>query len=92
MQKVIEKDVCFDIGGDRQKITSMNSNIPDVTFKQILFPSGWRPVSFTGKVTALLCMGRLNAFRCEANTYFGKLPVLLDLGLSLQMFLTILAA
>ncbi len=38
MDRVIERDVRFDIGGDRQRIHAIDTEIRDVTFKHILLP------------------------------------------------------
>ncbi|MEL6168062.1 MAG: primosomal protein N' (replication factor Y) - superfamily II helicase [Pseudomonadota bacterium] len=38
MDAVIQRDVRFDIGGDRQRIHSINTKVSDVTFKHILLP------------------------------------------------------
>ncbi|MEM6636344.1 MAG: primosomal protein N' (replication factor Y) - superfamily II helicase [Pseudomonadota bacterium] len=38
MDNQIARDIRFDIGGDRQQITSANTEVSDVTFKHILLP------------------------------------------------------
>ena len=38
MDRQIRRDIRFDIGGDRQKIDEMHTQVSDVTFKHILVP------------------------------------------------------
>ncbi|WP_293576995.1 TFIIB-type zinc finger domain-containing protein [Phaeobacter sp.] len=38
MRRVIERDVRFDIGGDRQRIDHIDSDFSDITFKHVLLP------------------------------------------------------
>lgn len=38
MDRTIDRDIRHDIGGDRQRITSKNTQISDVTFKHVLLP------------------------------------------------------
>ncbi len=38
MDRMIERDVRFDIGGDRQQVDRIDTQISDVTFKHILLP------------------------------------------------------
>ena len=38
MDRVIERDVRFDIGGDQQRIARMDTRLSDVTFKHVLLP------------------------------------------------------
>ena len=38
MDKVIRRDIKFDIGGDRQRIHSVDTTLSDVTFKHVLLP------------------------------------------------------
>lgn len=38
MDRQIHRDIKFDIGGDRQRVQSVNTRVSDVTFKHILVP------------------------------------------------------
>ena len=49
MDRVIERDVKFDIGGDRQRISSIDTAIKDVTFKHILLPVWLAAYKYRGK-------------------------------------------
>lgn len=49
MDRMIERDVRFDIGGDRQNVASIDTDISDVTFKHILLPVWAAAYKFRGK-------------------------------------------
>jgi len=49
MDRVIERDVRFDIAGDRQRIAHIDSDISDVTFKHILLPIWVAAYRYRGK-------------------------------------------
>ena len=49
MDRTIERDVRFDIGGDRQQIDAIQTEISDVTFKHILLPVWSAAYRFGGK-------------------------------------------
>jgi DNA-directed RNA polymerase subunit RPC12/RpoP len=61
MDAVIRRDVRFKIGGDRQKITSMDTDVSDVTFKHVLLPVWLAAYRFRGK-----------AYRCVINGRTGR--------------------
>ncbi len=49
MDRMIERDVRFDIGGDRQQVSAIDTDISDVTFKHILLPVWTAAYRFSGK-------------------------------------------
>jgi DNA-directed RNA polymerase subunit RPC12/RpoP len=49
MDRVIKRDVRFDIGGDRQRIHDIQTAISDVTFKHILLPVWLAAYKYRGK-------------------------------------------
>jgi len=49
MDRVIQRDVMFDIGGDRQRISSVNTSVSDVTFKHILLPVWLAAYKYRGR-------------------------------------------
>ena len=49
MDRMIERDVRFDIGGDRQQIGHIDTDIRDVTFKHILLPVWLAAYRYGGK-------------------------------------------
>lgn len=54
MDRVIERDVRFDIGGDRQRISRIDTDVRDVTFKHILLPVWVAVYRFQGKPYQIL--------------------------------------
>ncbi len=49
MDRMIERDVRFDIGGDRQEITAIDTEVSGVTFKHILLPVWSAAYRYSGK-------------------------------------------
>ena len=58
MDRVIERDVKFDIGGDRQRISNIDTAISDVTFKHILLPVWLAAYKYRGKTFRFVVNGR----------------------------------
>ncbi|MFZ1726201.1 MAG: primosomal protein N' (replication factor Y) - superfamily II helicase [Albidovulum sp.] len=61
MDRMIERDVRFDIGGDRQQIEQIETTVSDVTFKHILLPVWTAAYRFRGR-----------SFRFVVNGQTGK--------------------
>lgn len=61
MDQMIERDVRFDIGGDRQEVHAVNTEVSDVTFKHILLPVWTAAYKFRGQ-----------SFRFVVNGQTGK--------------------
>lgn len=58
MERIIERDVRFDIGGDRQRIHSLNTQVSNVTFKHILLPVWSAAYKYRGKTYRVLINGQ----------------------------------
>lgn len=61
MDAMIERDVRFDIGGDRQQVDRIDTQVSDVTFKHILLPVWTAAYRFRG-----------SSFRFVVNGQTGK--------------------
>ena len=61
MDRVIRRDVRFDIGGDRQRIHEIRTQISDVTFKHVLLPVWLAAYKYRGKT-----------YRFVVNGYSGR--------------------
>ena len=61
MDRMIERDVRFDIGGDRQEVASIDTDVSAVTFKHVLLPVWTAAYRFRGK-----------SFRFVVNGQNGK--------------------
>lgn len=58
MDRVINGDVRRDIGGDRQRVGTINTSVSDVTFKHILLPIWMAAYKFKGKTFHFVVNGR----------------------------------
>jgi predicted RNA-binding Zn-ribbon protein involved in translation (DUF1610 family) len=58
MDRVIERDVKFDIGGDVQQVQAVETQVSDVTFKHILLPIWLAAYKYRGKTYRIAVNGR----------------------------------
>ena len=65
MKDVIRDDVKRDIGGDRQRISSMNTQYDNVTFKHILLPIWLSAYRYNNKVYRFMINGRTGKVQGE---------------------------
>lgn len=65
MDRVIQRDVKFDIGGDRQRIHDIHTDIRDVTFKHILLPVWVAAYKYRGKSYRFIVNGRTGRVQGE---------------------------
>lgn len=81
MARVIERDVRFDIGGDRQRIHDIDTTISDVTFKHILLPVWLAVYKYRGKTYRFVVNGRSGRVQGERPWSVMKITVAVTLGL-----------
>jgi DNA-directed RNA polymerase subunit RPC12/RpoP len=65
MDRVIERDVRFDIGGDRQRVHQVETTVRDVTFKHILLPVWLAAYKYRGKSYRFVVNGRTGRVQGE---------------------------
>ncbi len=65
MDRMIERDVRFDIGGDRQEIHSIETQVSDVTFKHILLPVWTAAYKFRGRSYRFVVNGQTGKVQGE---------------------------
>lgn len=65
MNRVIERDVRFDIGGDQQRIHDIQTQISDVTFKHILLPVWLAAYKYRGKTYRFVVNGQTGRVQGE---------------------------
>lgn len=58
MDRVILRDVKFDIGGDRQRVHDVRTTVSDVTFKHVLLPVWMAAYKYRGKSYRFVVNGR----------------------------------
>lgn len=65
MDRMIERDVRFDIGGDRQRIHDIRTTVSDVTFKHILLPVWLAAYKYRGRTYRFVVNGRTGRVQGE---------------------------
>ncbi|HKL05166.1 MAG TPA: TFIIB-type zinc finger domain-containing protein [Roseovarius sp.] len=65
MDRVIARDVRFDIGGDRQRIHDIQTEIGDITFKHILLPVWLAAYKYRGETYRFVVNGRTGRVQGE---------------------------
>ena len=81
MDRVIQRDVKFDIGGDRQRIHDIDTTISDVTFKHILLPVWLAAYKYRGKSYRFVVNGRTGRVQGERPWSAWKIAFAVTLGL-----------
>ncbi|QYX56296.1 TFIIB-type zinc finger domain-containing protein [Roseovarius sp. SCSIO 43702] len=81
MDRVITRDVKFDIGGDRQRIHRIDTNVSAVTFKHILLPVWLAAYKYRGKSYRFVVNGRTGRVQGERPWSAIKLAIAVVLGL-----------
>lgn len=81
MDKIIERDIRHDIGGDKQRIQSKNTEIWDVTFKHILLPIWVAAYQYKGKSYRFVVNAQTGRVQGERPYSFWKIAFAVMLGL-----------
>jgi ribosomal protein S27E len=82
MDRVIERDVRFDIGGDRQQIHQIDTEVSDVTFKHVLLPVWIAAYRFQGKSYRFLVNGQTGRVQGERPWSAWKIAIAVLLALA----------
>ena len=81
MARQIERDVKFDIGGDRQRIHDIDTSVSDVTFKHILLPVWLAAYKYRGKTYRFVVNGRTGRVQGERPWSAWKITFAVIVGL-----------
>lgn len=81
MDRVIERDVKFDIGGDRQRVQSVATDVEDVTFKHILLPVWLAAYKYRGKTYRFVVNGSTGRVQGERPYSAWKITFAIIIGL-----------
>ncbi|SES25107.1 hypothetical protein SAMN04490244_10897 [Tranquillimonas rosea] len=81
MDRVIERDVRFDIGGDRQRIHSIDTSVSDVTFKHVLLPVWLAAYKFRGETYRFVVNGQTARVQGERPWSAWKIALAVVAGL-----------
>jgi ribosomal protein S27E len=65
MDRIIIRDVKFDIGGDRQRVDDIDTRVSDVTFKHILLPVWLAAYKYRGKTFRFVVNGHTGRVQGE---------------------------
>jgi predicted RNA-binding Zn-ribbon protein involved in translation (DUF1610 family) len=81
MDRRIARDVRFDIGGDEQRIDTVDTSVSDVTFKHILLPVWLAAYKYRGKTYRFVVNGQSGTVQGERPYSSVKIAVAVVLGL-----------
>jgi DNA-directed RNA polymerase subunit RPC12/RpoP len=81
MDQVIARDVRFDIGGDRQRINRIDTDVSQVTFKHILLPVWVAAYRYRGKSYRFVVNGRSGKVQGERPYSAWKIALAVLAGL-----------
>jgi DNA-directed RNA polymerase subunit RPC12/RpoP len=92
MDRTIARDVKFDIGGDRQRIHRIDTELSDTTFKHVLLPVWMAAYKYRGETYRFVVNGRTGRVQGERPYSAWKIAFavlgLLVAGGALALFLT----
>ncbi len=80
MDAIIARDVRFDIGGDRQQIHEINTEVRDVTFKHILLPVWLAAYKYRGETYRFVVNGRTGRVQGERPWSVWKIAFAVLIG------------
>lgn len=75
MDRVIERDVRFDIGGDRQRISALDTRVSNVTFKHVLLPVWVAAYKYRGKTYRFVVNGQTGRVQGERPWSVWKIGI-----------------
>ncbi|MEV8466576.1 TFIIB-type zinc finger domain-containing protein [Fluviibacterium sp. DFM31] len=75
MDRVIERDVRFDIGGDRQRVHNIQTRVSDVTFKHVLLPIWVAAYKYQGRSYRFVINGQTGRVQGERPYSKGKIAL-----------------
>jgi len=81
MNRIIERDVKFDIGGDRQRVHSVDTDLSGLTFKHILLPVWLAAYKYRGRTFRFVVNGRTGRVQGERPYSTLKITIAVILGL-----------
>ena len=82
MEQMLIRDVKFDIGGDAQQISSMNTRYTDITFKHVLLPIWLASYRWQNKSYRVVVNGRTGQVAGERPYSIWKIAFAVVLGIA----------
>ena len=83
MDRMIERDVKFDIGGDRQRVHDIDTQMSDLTFKHVLLPVWLAAYKYRGRTFRFVVNGRTGRVQGERPYSAIKITLAVIAGLIL---------
>ncbi|HSG57512.1 MAG TPA: primosomal protein N' (replication factor Y) - superfamily II helicase, partial [Paracoccaceae bacterium] len=80
MDRVIERDIRFDIGGDQQRISHVDTQISEVTFKHVLLPIWLAAYKYRGQTYRFVVNGATGRVQGERPWSAWKITFAVILG------------
>jgi hypothetical protein len=81
MDRMILRDVKYDIGGDEQRVSNVDTAVDDVTFKHILLPVWLAAYKYRGRAFRFVVNGRTGRVQGERPYSAWKITFAVLLGL-----------
>ncbi|ETX29886.1 zinc ribbon domain-containing protein [Roseivivax isoporae] len=92
MDRQIERDVKFDIGGDRQRVGRVDTDVRDVTFKHVLLPVWLAAYKFRGETYRIVLNGQTGRVQGERPWSAWKIALAVLAGLVVAAIVGYVAA
>lgn len=92
MDRIILRDVKFDIGGDEQRVHNVDTTISDVTFKHILLPVWLAAYKYRGKTYRFVVNGQSGKVQGERPYSAWKIAFAVIIGVLIAAGIGYLAA
>ena len=83
MDRMILRDVKFDIGGDRQRVHSIDTDVGQITFKHVLLPIWLAAYKYRGKTYRFVVNGQTGSVRGQRPWSIFKITLAVIAGLIL---------
>lgn len=81
VDRIITRDIKFDIGGDRQRIHTVDTRLSDITFKHVLLPVWLAAYKYRGETYRFVVNGRTGRVQGERPWSKGKIALAVLAGL-----------
>lgn len=85
MDRMILRDVKYNIGGDEQRVSNVDTDVSDVTFKHILLPVWLAAYKYRGRTFRFVVNGRTGRVQGERPYSAWKITFAVLLGLIIAL-------
>lgn len=87
MDAMINRDIRFDIGGDKQRVHQAETDVRNITFKHILLPVWLAAYKYRGRTYRFVVNGQTGAVKGERPYSAMKIAIAAILGLCVALIL-----